>query len=325
MSKLLETLGKVTNDFFKENPKAEAMLEAGERDILSLLALPTKAVGAVKRSAADAGRATAGVLQSAAKLADDYGPEIRMGEKGGSVSLLDPANLLPDADEVVNEMGYAKAGFDAISKEKTDAEKIADIALASKDAKIGRLLEEGKDFETKSGDRIEEALNAPARGAGAGAAGAARKAARKAGGEGLDFSALGDLLKEKLGGVAESLKDPAGAAKSLKDKYVGAVGDKVSDLTEGISTSDELFEEYYDTPAGEAKIAAAPPKAEVVSEGYEDQAIALFKNTHGTSFDPKSRTDRGKLENMKSMLAERGGLGEMSPNQFALQFYREYP
>ena len=44
MSKLLETLGKVTNDFFKENPKAEAMLEAGERDILSILALPTKAI-----------------------------------------------------------------------------------------------------------------------------------------------------------------------------------------------------------------------------------------------------------------------------------------
>jgi hypothetical protein len=320
MSKLLETLGKVTNDFFKDNPRAEAMLEAGERDILSILALPHKAIGSVKRSAADAGRATAGVLQSAAKLADDYGPEIRMGEKGGSVSLLDPANLLPDADEVANEMGYAKEGFDAMSKEDTDAEKVMNTAIASKDAKIGRLLQEGKDFETKSGDRIEEALNAPARGAGA-----ARKAAKGADeGEGLDFSALGDLLKEKLGGVAESLKDPAGAAKSLKDKYVGAVGDKVSDLTEGISTSDELFEEYYDTPAGEAKIAAAP-KAEVVSEDYEDQAIALFKNTHGTSFDPKSRTDRGKLENMKSMLAERGGLGEMSPNQFALQFYREYP
>ncbi len=321
MSKLLETLGKVTNDFFKENPKAEAMLEAGERDILSLLALPTKAVGAVKRSAADAGRAAAGVLQSGAKLVDDYGPEIRMGEKGGSVSLLDPLNVYPDADEVANEMGYAKAGFDAMSKEKTDAEKVMDAALASKDAKIGRLLEEGKDFETKSGDRIEEALNAPARKAGAArGAGAARKAGADEG-EGLDFSALGDLLKEKLGGVAESLKDPVGSAKSLKDKYVGAVGDKVSDLTEGISTSDELFEEYYDTPAGEAKIAAAP-KAEVVSEGYEDQAIALFKNTHGTSFDPKSSMDRGKLEKMKAILADMGGLGEMSPNQFALQVYR---
>ena len=55
---------------------------------------------------------------------------------------------------------------------------------------------------------------------------------------------------------------------------------------------------------------------------YSDQAIALFKNTHGTSFDPKSRMDRGKLEKMKAILAERGGLGEMSPNQFALQVYR---
>jgi|TARA_B100000902_G_scaffold399384_1_gene469987 hypothetical protein len=319
MSKLLETLGKVTNDFFKENPKAEAMLEAGERDILSILALPTKAIGGIKRGVAGVGESAAGVVQSAAKLADDYGPEIRMGKKGPSVSLLDPANRIPlSASQIADGMGNLKESARKASEEKTDAEKIVDLAISAKDANIGHLLNQGNDFETKSGARIEEVLNDPARGAGA---------ARKAGadeGEDLDFSALGDLLKEKLGGVAESLKDPVGSAKSLKDKYVGAVGDKVSDLTEGISTSDELFEEYYDTPAGEAKIPAAP-KAEVVSEGYEDQAIALFKNTHGTSFDPKSSMDRGKLENMKSLLADMGGLGEMTPNQFALQFYREYP
>ena len=69
-------------------------------------------------------------------------------------------------------------------------------------------------------------------------------------------------------------------------------------------------------------------KAEVISEDpedYTDKAIELFQNTHGTSFDPKSRTDRGKLENMKSLLAAMGGMGNMTPNQFALQFYREYP
>ena len=63
----------------------------------------------------------------------------------------------------------------------------------------------------------------------------------------------------------------------------------------------------------------AEPASEV---DYTDQAIALFKNTHGTSFDPKSSMDKGKLEKMKAILAERGGLGEMSPNQFALQVYR---
>lgn len=55
---------------------------------------------------------------------------------------------------------------------------------------------------------------------------------------------------------------------------------------------------------------------------YTDEAVGLFKNTHGTEFDPNSKMDREKLEKMKGMLAKQGGLGEMSANQFALQVYR---
>ena len=55
---------------------------------------------------------------------------------------------------------------------------------------------------------------------------------------------------------------------------------------------------------------------------YTDEAVGLFKNTHGTEFDPNSKMDRGKLDKMKGMLAKQGGLGEMSANQFALQVYR---
>ena len=150
MSKLLETLGKVTNDFFKENPKAEAMLEAGERDILSILALPTKAIGGIKRGVAGVGESAAGVVQSAAKLADDYGPEIRMGKKGPSVSLLDPANRIPlSASQIADGMGNLKESARKASEEKTDAEKIVDLAISAKDANIGHLLNQGNDFETK--------------------------------------------------------------------------------------------------------------------------------------------------------------------------------
>ena len=81
-----------------------------------------------------------------------------------------------------------------------------------------------------------------------------------------------------------------------------------------------------DSPKGVDVSEAA--KAEVVSQDpddYEDKAIELFQNTHGTSFDPKSSKDLGKLEKMKSLLAEMGGMGEMTPNQFALQMYRRYP
>jgi len=304
MSKLFEQLGKILPD----NPKVERLLAAALRDGLSVAKIPSEIAGDIKRGLAEVGESAAGVVQSGAKLVDDFGPEIRFGEKGGSVSLLDPTNLIPlDASEIANVMGDVKESARKASEEPTAAEVTYDTMIEAIDGKLQRL-EEGGDA-------------APAAAPKRAAAAAPAAASEPDDDEGLDFSALGDLLKEKLGGVAESLKDPVGSAKSLKDKYVGAVGDKVSDLTEGISTSDELFEEYYDTPAGEAKIAAAP-KAEVVSEDYEDQAIALFKNTHGTSFDPKSSMDRGKLEKMKSMLADMGGLGGMTPNQFALQVYR---
>lgn len=59
-------------------------------------------------------------------------------------------------------------------------------------------------------------------------------------------------------------------------------------------------------------------------EDYTDKAIEIFKDLHATEFDPKSRMDRGKLEKMKSMLADVGGIGdeEGAVNKFALQFYR---
>ena len=55
---------------------------------------------------------------------------------------------------------------------------------------------------------------------------------------------------------------------------------------------------------------------------YTDEASRLFKNTHGTEFDPNSKMDMAKLDKMKGMLAKQGGLGGMSANQFALQVYR---
>jgi len=58
---------------------------------------------------------------------------------------------------------------------------------------------------------------------------------------------------------------------------------------------------------------------------YTQQAVDLFKNTHGTEFDPKSSKDKGKLENMKKMLAEDGGVKGRTPNQVALEFYRRFP
>ena len=68
-----------------------------------------------------------------------------------------------------------------------------------------------------------------------------------------------------------------------------------------------------------ARQASVPDEPEM---DYTDKAISLFKNTHGSDFDPNSVKDKGKLEDMKKLLAQNKGK-EMSPNQFALQFYRE--
>ncbi len=111
------------------------------------------------------------------------------------------------------------------------------------------------------------------------------------------------------------------AKRKGKGGYVDPQGKEPLIATEAGRTIDEIGapERGLGDYAADAMAESAEQAPEV---DYSDQAIALFKNTHGTSFDPKSRMDRGKLEKMKAILAERGGLGEMSPNQFALQVYR---
>jgi hypothetical protein len=95
----------------------------------------------------------------------------------------------------------------------------------------------------------------------------------------------------------------------------GAADEKPTD--EGLNNDyDPTKNDLYGTQTDEVQT------DEVEAVDYTDEAIGLFKNTHGTEFDPNSKMDRGKLEKMKSMLAKQGGLGEMTPNQFALQVYR---
>jgi hypothetical protein len=76
------------------------------------------------------------------------------------------------------------------------------------------------------------------------------------------------------------------------------------------------------TAATEAALGAVEEATAEPEVDYTDEAVGLFKNTHGTEFDPNSKMDRGKLDKMKGMLAKQGGLGGMSANQFALQVYR---
>jgi hypothetical protein len=73
------------------------------------------------------------------------------------------------------------------------------------------------------------------------------------------------------------------------------------------------------------KAADAAPKAIPVAEPAEvdmDRAMALFKNTHGGPFDPKSSMDKGKMEVIQNLMRDKG-TEKLTPNQFSLQVYRQ--
>ncbi len=140
-----------------------------------------------------------------------------------------------------------------------------------------------------------------------------------------DYGRADQANSDQEASMRSDMKMQKKAARKAKRKskggYVDPQGKEPLIATEAGRTIDEIGapERGLGDYAADAMAESAEPAPEV---DYSDQAIALFKNTHGTSFDPKSRMDRGKLEKMKAILAERGGLGEMSPNQFALQVYR---
>ena len=101
------------------------------------------------------------------------------------------------------------------------------------------------------------------------------------------------------------------------DVVTRGLGEEVGSAESALQEKEEA-----DTDAAEAAApaAAAPAEAEV---DYTEQAISLFKNTHGTSFDEKSSKDRSKLDDMKSTLSKNKGK-DMTSNQFALQYYRDH-
>lgn len=53
-----------------------------------------------------------------------------------------------------------------------------------------------------------------------------------------------------------------------------------------------------------------------------ERALALFQNTHGGPFDPKSSMDKDKMAAIQSLMAQKGS-EKLTPNQFSLQIYRQ--
>jgi len=118
---------------------------------------------------------------------------------------------------------------------------------------------------------------------------------------------LSDYEKEDMqkGAIDEVSEEKSLSDYEKEDMQKGAIDEAVSELGEEVA----------------AKIPDALPAEPEVD--YSDKAIELFKNTHGTDFDSKSSMDKGKLEDMKVTLADNKGK-DMTPNQFALKYYRQH-
>jgi hypothetical protein len=71
-----------------------------------------------------------------------------------------------------------------------------------------------------------------------------------------------------------------------------------------------------------ADVTAGAPKAIPVAEPIDNNtALALFNNTHGSAFDPKSSMDKKKMAAITSLMSKAGS-DKLTPNQFAMQIYR---
>lgn len=126
----------------------------------------------------------------------------------------------------------------------------------------------------------------------------------------LDERVLEDLLTEP---VEDSDYDP-----TKNEMYGSGLNDDYDPTKNEMYGSGPEVEE----PAPPKAVRVSPEELAENEKSLEQDAISMFKNTHGTEFDPKSKEDRKKLNLMTNLLTEQGGLGKMTPNQFALKVYR---
>lgn len=157
-------------------------------------------------------------------------------------------------------------------------------------------------------------LNMPASsGAGKSFVDTANKKIGKATGEYEDED---EMEFDTSGGGEPMLRDPNASklptGKELVEQGMAEVGEAMDEMEQNPPTN-------VRNPDNKK----TPPVAEPVY----DQALVtnLFKTTHGSTFDPKSKADVKAMAEIEMLLDEMGGkLGKVTPNQFALQIYRKF-
>jgi hypothetical protein len=266
---------------------------------------PTQIAKQLKRRPTPAILATIAAIQAAhlamspearAKAMEEASKDDSNPLEKGVMALLNPAKAVFVAGEGLRQM--AKSADDAEESQKS--------------------LEEAQEkAQEKASARKEKAA----------AAGTVPRADRK---ELLFDLGIGDGVAPEVSLEESEARDMEASLPPIDyEEELDAVTSELGEEPEEVGSAESALQanEEADTDAAEAEAAAAAPaEAEADAEAevnYTEQAISLFKNTHGTSFDEKSSKDRSKLEDMKSTLSKNKGK-DMTSNQFALQYYRDH-
>lgn len=164
----------------------------------------------------------------------------------------------------------------------------------------------------------------------------------------LDQFSSGQIAPEQAGpprsammpeqaGPPRSLMNPetkAAPAKETKSSKVNRQDRKARRLEqrfarEGVSTLSDMaggkdYTPIEDNEKTPAIFSAEAPKAEAPKDEAPDPAEMqkLFRTVMGSSFDPKSRMDRQKMQDMMNFYTTSGGMGGRTPTRFALDYYK---
>ena len=128
-----------------------------------------------------------------------------------------------------------------------------------------------------------------------------------------ETKAAGEEMKAEREAARKAAAEKAAAEKAAEKKAQAPVAKKKAEAPDA---ADVLAPDMEETPD--------PAKAEVLPISEDDQALRLFRVAHGGAFDPKSRVDERKIDEVRQLLAEQGGQGDMTDNQFALKLYRRF-
>ena len=151
---------------------------------------------------------------------------------------------------------------------------------------------------------------------------ATNPALRAAGMAASGLGAAGSVAKAAARGAttggAEEGEIPMTASTGYgMERPVKPLEEIVSEIEERREAGDESFEGHPAFPSYSPAEEPAPAADPQLTE-------SLFRKAHGGPFDPKSSMDKRKMAEIEQLLAEQGGLGDMSANQFALKLYRQF-